>query len=111
MIEKISTDYKTLDPADAPDFDRLPTTVETKTLAPYNQLIAVVSRSTRGRRSALPSRSSHHWPTASRSVDSPYAGLSADPDFTGPYPDGHGSLTPASAIREAAGGWVHYLPE
>jgi zinc/manganese transport system substrate-binding protein len=40
VIEKITADYKKIDPADAADFDKLKTTFETKTLAPYNQLIS-----------------------------------------------------------------------
>jgi zinc/manganese transport system substrate-binding protein len=40
VIEKITADYKKIDPADAADFDTLKTTFETKTLAPYNQLIS-----------------------------------------------------------------------
>ncbi|WP_329477501.1 zinc ABC transporter substrate-binding protein [Kribbella sp. NBC_01484] len=40
VIEKITSDYKSLDPADAADFDALKTTYETKTLARYNQLIS-----------------------------------------------------------------------
>jgi zinc/manganese transport system substrate-binding protein len=40
VIEKISADYKKIDPADAADFDKLKNTYETTTLAPYNQLIS-----------------------------------------------------------------------
>lgn len=40
VIEKITADYKKLDPADAAYFDARKTTFETKTLAPYNTLIA-----------------------------------------------------------------------
>jgi zinc/manganese transport system substrate-binding protein len=40
VIEKISADYKSLDPADAADFDKLKATYETGTLATYNQLIS-----------------------------------------------------------------------
>ncbi|WP_329314624.1 metal ABC transporter solute-binding protein, Zn/Mn family [Streptomyces sp. NBC_01262] len=40
VIEKITTDYKKIDPADAADFDKLKTTFETTTLAPYNKLIS-----------------------------------------------------------------------
>lgn len=40
MIEKVTSDYKSLDPADAADFDALKTTYETKTLARYNELIS-----------------------------------------------------------------------
>ncbi|HET6986954.1 MAG TPA: zinc ABC transporter substrate-binding protein [Kribbella sp.] len=40
VIERITSDYKSLDPADAADFDTLKTTYETKTLARYNQLIS-----------------------------------------------------------------------
>jgi zinc/manganese transport system substrate-binding protein len=40
VIEKITADYKSLDPADAADFDKLKTTFETETLAPYNDLIS-----------------------------------------------------------------------
>jgi zinc/manganese transport system substrate-binding protein len=39
VIEQITNDYKSLDPADAADFDKLKTKFETETLAPYNQLI------------------------------------------------------------------------
>ncbi|WP_127361077.1 metal ABC transporter solute-binding protein, Zn/Mn family [Actinacidiphila soli] len=40
VIEKITSDYKKIDPADAADFDKLKNTFETTTLAPYNQLIS-----------------------------------------------------------------------
>ncbi|MGW3288672.1 metal ABC transporter solute-binding protein, Zn/Mn family [Streptomyces sp. NPDC001002] len=40
VIEKITADYKKLDPADAAYFDARKTTFETQTLAPYNKLIA-----------------------------------------------------------------------
>lgn len=40
LVEKISADYKKMDPADAADFDKLKNTFETRTLAPYNQLIS-----------------------------------------------------------------------
>jgi zinc/manganese transport system substrate-binding protein len=40
VIEKITADYKKIDPADAADFDTLKNTFETKTLATYNQLIS-----------------------------------------------------------------------
>ncbi|MGW3627588.1 metal ABC transporter solute-binding protein, Zn/Mn family [Streptomyces sp. NPDC000880] len=40
VIEKITADYKKLDPADAADFEKLRSTFETKTLAPYNELIS-----------------------------------------------------------------------
>jgi zinc/manganese transport system substrate-binding protein len=40
VIEKIIADYKSLDPADAADFDKLKTTFETETLAPYNNLVS-----------------------------------------------------------------------
>jgi zinc/manganese transport system substrate-binding protein len=40
VIEKITADYKTLDPADAADFDKLKNTFETETLAPYNNLVS-----------------------------------------------------------------------
>ncbi|MER5663463.1 metal ABC transporter solute-binding protein, Zn/Mn family [Streptomyces mirabilis] len=40
VIEKITADYKKMDPADAAYFDTQKTTFETKTLAPYNKLIA-----------------------------------------------------------------------
>jgi zinc/manganese transport system substrate-binding protein len=40
VIEKITADYKKIDPADAADFDKLKNTFETTTLAPYNQLIS-----------------------------------------------------------------------
>jgi zinc/manganese transport system substrate-binding protein len=40
VIEKITADYKKIDPADAAYFDQQKTTFETKTLADYNKLIA-----------------------------------------------------------------------
>jgi zinc/manganese transport system substrate-binding protein len=40
VIEKMSADYKKIDPADAADFDTLKNTFETVTLAPYAQLTA-----------------------------------------------------------------------
>ncbi|MGY4978278.1 metal ABC transporter solute-binding protein, Zn/Mn family [Streptomyces sp. 900105755] len=40
VIEKITADYKKIDPADASYFDQQKTAFETKTLAGYNQLIA-----------------------------------------------------------------------
>jgi zinc/manganese transport system substrate-binding protein len=40
VIERITADYKKIDPADAADFDKLKNTYETTTLAPYNQLIS-----------------------------------------------------------------------
>ncbi|GGU93052.1 ABC transporter substrate-binding protein [Streptomyces albospinus] len=40
VIEKISADYKKIDPADAAYFDQQKTTFETKSLAGYNNLIA-----------------------------------------------------------------------
>ncbi|MEU2772088.1 zinc ABC transporter substrate-binding protein [Streptomyces sp. NPDC007162] len=40
VIEKITSDYKKIDPADASYFDQQKTTFETKTLAGYNKLIA-----------------------------------------------------------------------
>jgi zinc/manganese transport system substrate-binding protein len=40
VIERITADYKQLDPADAADFDRLRTTFETQTLGTYNSLTA-----------------------------------------------------------------------
>ena len=40
VIERITADYKKLDPADAADFDKLKTTFETRTLSTYNQLIS-----------------------------------------------------------------------
>ncbi|MEU9444192.1 zinc ABC transporter substrate-binding protein [Streptomyces sp. NPDC048304] len=40
VIEKITADYKTIDPADAAYFDQQKKTFETKTLAGYNKLIA-----------------------------------------------------------------------
>ena len=39
VIEKITADYKKIDPADAAYFDQQKTTFETKTLADYNKLI------------------------------------------------------------------------
>ena len=42
VIEKITADYKKLDPADATYFDQQKTTFETTTLAPYNQLITTI---------------------------------------------------------------------
>lgn len=43
VIEKITADYKKIDPADASYFDRQKTLFETKTLAGYNQLIAGIN--------------------------------------------------------------------
>ena len=40
VIEKITADYKKIDPADAAYFDQQKTTFETKTLVGYNKLIA-----------------------------------------------------------------------
>ena len=40
VIEKITADYKKIDPADSAYFDQQKTTFETKTLAGYNKLIA-----------------------------------------------------------------------
>ncbi|KIF73136.1 ABC transporter substrate-binding protein [Streptomyces sp. 150FB] len=40
VIERITADYKKIDPADAADFDKLKNTFETSTLAPYDQLIS-----------------------------------------------------------------------
>ncbi|MFI2207558.1 metal ABC transporter solute-binding protein, Zn/Mn family [Streptomyces sp. NPDC020192] len=40
VIEKITADYKKIDPADAAYFDQQKTTFETKTLAGYNKLIS-----------------------------------------------------------------------
>ncbi|MEU0089997.1 zinc ABC transporter substrate-binding protein [Kribbella sp. NPDC006257] len=40
VIDQITNDYKSLDPADAADFDKLKTTFVDQTLAPYNQLIS-----------------------------------------------------------------------
>lgn len=40
VIERITADYKKIDPADAADFDKLKTTFEAQTLGTYNQLIA-----------------------------------------------------------------------
>jgi len=40
VIEKITADYKKIDPADAAYFDQQKNTFETKTLADYNKLIA-----------------------------------------------------------------------
>jgi zinc/manganese transport system substrate-binding protein len=40
VIERITADYKKIDPADASYFDQQKTTFETKTLAGYNKLIA-----------------------------------------------------------------------
>jgi zinc/manganese transport system substrate-binding protein len=42
VIAAITADYKQLDPADAAYFGQQETTFETKTLAPYNQLIAQI---------------------------------------------------------------------
>ncbi|NUQ98214.1 MAG: zinc ABC transporter solute-binding protein [Streptomyces sp.] len=42
VIERITADYKKLDPADAADFDKLKTTFETQTLGTYNQLISSI---------------------------------------------------------------------
>jgi zinc/manganese transport system substrate-binding protein len=40
VIERITADYKKIDPADAADFDTLKATFETRTLGTYNQLVA-----------------------------------------------------------------------
>jgi zinc/manganese transport system substrate-binding protein len=40
VIDKITNDYKTLDPGDSADFDKLRTTFETEGLGAYNQLIS-----------------------------------------------------------------------
>ncbi|MDX6249356.1 MAG: zinc/manganese transport system substrate-binding protein [Kribbellaceae bacterium] len=40
VIDKITSDYKSLDPGDAADFDKLKTTFETNGLAEYNRLIS-----------------------------------------------------------------------
>jgi zinc/manganese transport system substrate-binding protein len=40
VIERITADYKKIDPADAADFDKLKKTFETQTLGTYNQLIS-----------------------------------------------------------------------
>jgi len=40
VIDRITADYKKIDPADAADFDKLKTAFETQTLAPYDQAIA-----------------------------------------------------------------------
>jgi zinc/manganese transport system substrate-binding protein len=40
VIEKITTDYKALDPGDAADFDKLKNSFESATLATYNQLVS-----------------------------------------------------------------------
>jgi zinc/manganese transport system substrate-binding protein len=42
VIAKITADYKKLDPADAAYFDQRETVFETRTLAPYDQLIASI---------------------------------------------------------------------
>jgi len=42
VIAKITADYKKLDPADAVYFDQRETVFETRTLAPYDQLIASI---------------------------------------------------------------------
>ncbi|MFJ5302653.1 metal ABC transporter solute-binding protein, Zn/Mn family [Streptomyces sp. NPDC088350] len=42
VIEKITADYKKLDPADAAYFDARKATFETRTLAPYTKLIGVI---------------------------------------------------------------------
>jgi zinc/manganese transport system substrate-binding protein len=42
VIEKITATYKQLDPADAAYFDAQKTTFESKTLAPYDQLISTI---------------------------------------------------------------------
>lgn len=42
VIERITADYKKLDPADAADFDRLRTAFETTALAPYDQLVTSI---------------------------------------------------------------------
>lgn len=40
VIERITADYKKIDPADAADFDALKATFETRTLAPYDRLVS-----------------------------------------------------------------------
>ncbi|MBY8877546.1 metal ABC transporter solute-binding protein, Zn/Mn family [Actinacidiphila acidipaludis] len=42
VVERISADYKKLDPADAAEFDRLRTTFEQRTLGPYDRLTAEI---------------------------------------------------------------------
>jgi zinc/manganese transport system substrate-binding protein len=42
VVDRITADYKKLDPADAASFDQLRTTFETRTLGTYNQLIASI---------------------------------------------------------------------
>jgi zinc/manganese transport system substrate-binding protein len=42
VIQRITADYKTIDPADAAYFDQREQTFETRTLAPYDQLVATI---------------------------------------------------------------------
>ncbi|MFC1433931.1 metal ABC transporter solute-binding protein, Zn/Mn family [Streptacidiphilus sp. N1-3] len=42
VIERITADYKKIDPADAAYFDQQKQTFETQTLGPYNQLISTI---------------------------------------------------------------------
>lgn len=42
VIERITADYKQLDPADAADFDRLKDTFENRTLAAYDHLVSAI---------------------------------------------------------------------
>ncbi|WP_446042128.1 metal ABC transporter solute-binding protein, Zn/Mn family [Streptomyces sp. SID1121] len=48
VIDRITADYKKIDPADAADFDRLRNTYDTTTLAPYDQLISDIKRTYAG---------------------------------------------------------------
>jgi hypothetical protein len=60
VIERITTDYQKVDPADAEYFEQQKNTLETTTLAPYDQLISNIKASTRARRSAP------RWPGSPR---------------------------------------------
>ncbi|WP_030906139.1 metal ABC transporter solute-binding protein, Zn/Mn family [Streptomyces sp. NRRL F-5126] len=48
VIERITADYKKLDPADSADFDRLKSTFENTTLAPYDKEIADIKAAYKG---------------------------------------------------------------
>ncbi|MYV52153.1 zinc ABC transporter substrate-binding protein [Streptomyces sp. SID3212] len=48
VIDRITADYKKIDPADAADFDRLRNTYDSTTLAPYDQLISDIKRTYAG---------------------------------------------------------------
>ncbi|QIQ01014.1 metal ABC transporter solute-binding protein, Zn/Mn family [Streptomyces liangshanensis] len=48
VIDRITADYKKIDPADAADFDKLRNTYDTTTLAPYSKLIADIKNTYAG---------------------------------------------------------------